>query len=364
MAQRDGRELNKTIGDLEKSIAFDNKNSLFHFSLGRTFLHKGSEKATNPRERNKWVRKSIDEFHRAIELEPSRSDYHFHLSMSYGCLVYPPSFYWKVIQSSFTRTALLNPTDNHHLYSIGLYYLNQYHRLKNIDRTTEEIRPVSNKNYLTMSKDNYQLYFRKLLDVNEEYLGKILKKSFSLTHQYDDLKAVIRDISHDHAFFARFLDGKGMWEEAEREYREAINLDPANPIHYSHLAHALFRKRYYEDAIYWWQKQKFIDPGNGKPYIFSANSFMKLKRFDDALRELHDLMRLYPENINYQIKLIRTLIKADRVDEAIKEYHEILEKNPNLSKEMYDSVLYFQKRGNYKKATKILNKALISALNR
>ncbi len=68
--------------------------------------------------------------------------------------------------------------------------------------------------------------------------------------------------------------------------------------------------------------------------------------------------------LNYQIKLIRTLMKADRVDEAIKEYHKILERNPNLSKQMYDSVLYFQKKGNYKKAAKVLNKALISALNR
>jgi tetratricopeptide (TPR) repeat protein len=245
-----------------------------------------------------------------------------------------------------------------------MYYLNEYQRLKTITRVTVGVGSSNYKRYAAMSKENYQFYFKKLLEVNEEYSAKILGKCFSVTPNYTDLKAVIRDTANGHAYLARFLKGKGMWKEAEREYREAINLEPANPIHYSRFAHALFRRKYYEDAIYWWQKQKLIDPGDGEPYLFSADSFMKLKRFDDALRELRDLMRLYPENVNYQIKLIKTLIKADRVDEAIKGYRKILEKNPNLSKEMYDSVLHFQKKGNYKKAAKILNKAVISALNR
>jgi len=363
MANQDGKGPQKTIGYLEKCIAIDNGNALFHFSLGRAFLHKGLE-ATQLRARNEWVRKSIYEFHKAIDVRPTSSDYHFHLGMSYGSLPYPPPFYWKVIQDSFRRTAMLNPTDILHLHSMGIYYLNEYSRLRNIRRNDPDMGLPYYERYGTLSKDNYQFYFRKLLNVNEEYLGKILARSFAVNQQYIDLKRVIRDTPSDHAFLARFLNRKGMWEEAKKEYREAINLEPANPIHYSNFAYALFKRGGFEQAVQWWQKQKLIDPGDGKPYLFSADSFMKLKRFDDANRELRDLMRLYPENVNYQIKLIKTLIKADRVDEAIKEYRKILEKNPNLSKEMYDSVLHFQKKGNYKKAAKILNKALISALNR
>ncbi|MFX0201847.1 MAG: tetratricopeptide repeat protein [Candidatus Hodarchaeota archaeon] len=345
MAHQDGRGPRKTIGYLEKCIAIDNENALFHFSLGRAFLHEGLAEGRQIGVRNKWIRRSIDEFHKAIDLEPSNSDYHFHLGMSYGSLPYPPPFHWEIIQNSFERTILLNPTNVQHLYSVGIYYLNKYHRLKTIKRVAVGVGSSHYKRYAAMSKENYQLYFRKLLDVNEEYLDKVLKKCFSVTQKYTDLKDVIRNTANDHGFFARFLDEKGMWKEAEREYREAINLEPANQNHYSRFAHALARRRYYVDAIYWWQKQKLIDPGDRKPYLFSADSFMKLKRFDDAFRELRDLMRLYPENVNYQIKLIKTFIKADRVDEAIKEYRKILEKNPHLSKEMYDSVLHFQKKG-------------------
>jgi tetratricopeptide (TPR) repeat protein len=224
MANQDGKELNKTIGYLEKCIAIDDNNALFHFSLGRTYLRRGLVRFRKPIERNKWLRRSIFEFQKAIELEPSHSDYHFHLGISYGNLAYPPHFYCEVIQNSFTRTAMLNPTDIRHLSSMKEYYLNKYNRIKSIGMNTEEIGSINYKKYEALLKENYQFYF--------------------------------------------------------------------------------------------------------------------------------------------QLNLIRNLLEAGRLDEAIEGYHKILEKNPNLSKEMYDSVLYFQKKGKNRYAVKILNKALVSTLNR
>jgi len=364
IAQRDGRELNKTIRDLERSIAFDNKNSLFHFSLGRTFLHKGLEKATKPTERNKWLRKSIDEFHRAIELEPSRSDYHFHLGMSYGSLGYPPPFYRRIIQDSFQRTVMLNPTDVRHLYSIGIYYLNEYHRLKTIKRVTVGVGSSHYKRYAAMSKENYQFYFKKLLNVNEEYLDRILKKCFSVTQRYADLKAVIRDTPYDHVFLARFLKNREMWKDAEKEFLKAINLDSANPDLYFDFAYSYFERREFENAIKWWQKQKRANPKGKTAYLYLADTYQRLNRFDDAARELRTLINLYPENTSFKIKLIRIFIAADQLHEAIKEYQQLIGKDLNFSKEVYDSLCYHKQRGNYKGATKILEKALSSAHQR
>jgi len=361
MAQQHEKEPNQIIGYLEKSNAIEGKNSLFHFSLGRAYLHKGLTDVTKISEKNQWIRRSINEFQKAINLEPVNSDYHFHLGISYGSLAYPPHFYWKVIQNSFKRTAILNPTEIRHLDSIGIYYLNEYNRLINISRDTSDLRL---EKYVAMSRKNYQFYFRKLLEVNEEYLGKILARCFAGTQQHSDLRGVIRDTPSDHAFLAHFLNKKGMWEEAKKEYKEAINLEPINPNHYSKLAYALFRRGDYRNAIYWWQKQKALDPQDDNPYLCSVNGFMKLKRFDEALRELRDLMVLYPQNINYQVKLIRILLAARRVDEAIHEYHKIMGNDPHFSKTMYDTILRYQRKGDYRKATRILNDALLSALNR
>jgi len=364
MGHQDWKELNKIMSYLERSVAIDDKNALFHFSLGRVFLNKGLTEATQLRARNRWIRKSTDEFQKAAGLEPTHSDYHFHLGISYGCLAYPPPFYWKVIQNSFRRTAMLNPTNVHHLYPIGIYYLNESDRLKNIGESTGEIGLSYYKKYAAMSKDNYQSYFRKLLDINDGYLGGILKKCFSVTQEYNDLKAVIRDTPNDHAFLARFLNNKGMWQEAKKEFLAAINLEPDNPIHNSDFAYALFKRGDFENAIHWWEKQKILDPRDKRAYLFLANGFMKLKQFDDALRELRDLIALYPANIKYQVKLIRTLLAAHRVDEAIDEYHKIMGKNPNFSKDIYDTARYYQRKGNYSKATKILNKAISLVLNK
>jgi tetratricopeptide (TPR) repeat protein len=363
IAHHDGRDLNKAIGYLEKCVAMDSKKALFRFSLGRAYLRKGLAETANRGKKNKWVRKSIDEFHRAVELEPSNSDYHFHLGRSFGCLAYPPPFYWKVIHNSFKRAAILNPTDVRHLYSMGLYYLNEYRRFKEVNENREELSPLNYAEYETLSRDNYQLYFRKLLSVNEEYLGRILEKCFSVTQEYTDLKGVARDVPNDHAFLARFLNRKGLWEESKKEFQLAIELEPTNTIHYVDYAHALSKRGCHENAIYWWQKLKALDPRDERPYLLSANEFVNLKRFDEALGELHDLGALYPRNSHYRLKLIETLLAAQRVDEAINEYAKMIGEKPHFSKATYDTICHYQKKGNYTKVIRILKKALSSDIN-
>jgi tetratricopeptide (TPR) repeat protein len=363
-ANQDGKALNKTIGELEKCIAIDNDNALFHFFLGRTYLRKELGKVAKQTGKNRWVRNAIDEFHRAIELKPSASDYHFHLGISYGSLDYPPPFYRRIIQDSFQRTVMLNPTDVRHLYSIGTYYLNEYDRLRKIGLNTGETSTANYKNHMEISKDNYQFFFRKLLEVDDEYLTKILKDIFSVTKRHTDLKTVIRDISRDHALFARFLNNRGMWEEARNEYMMAIKLAPSNPIRYAEFANAFSSRRDFGNAITWWQKQKIINPQDERIYLSLSYGFMRLNRFDDALRELHELIKLNPENINYQVKLIMTLLASRRVDEAIDEYYELMEKNQNFPKSAYDTIRHYQREGDYSSVTKILKKALTSTPNR
>jgi len=362
-AQHDGQEQDRVIGYLEKCVAIDSGSPLFHFSLGRAYLRKGLAEAAKRGEKNKWVRKSIDEFHRAVELEPSNSDYHFHLGRSFGCLPYPPSFYWKVIHNSFKRAAILNPTDVRHLYSLGLYYLNEYRRFKEVNGNSDESSPLNYAEYTAPSRDNFQLYFRKLLSVNEEYLGGILENCFSVTQAHTDLKGVIRDVPDDHAFLARFLNRKGLWEESKSEFQLAIELEPTNKIHYVGYAHALSKRGCHENAIYWWQKLKALDPRDERPYLSSVNDFVRLKRFDEALGELHDLVALYPRNSHYRLKLIETLLAAQRVDEAINEYSKIIGETPHFSKATYDMIRHYQQKGNYTKVIRILKKALSSDIN-
>ena len=362
--QHDRQELDRVIGYLEKCVAIDSRSPLFHFSLGRAYLRKGLAKATNISEKKRWLRKSIHEFHEAINFNPVNSDYHFHLGISCGSLAFPPPLYWELIQNAFRRTAMLNPTDIRHLNSMGTYYLNEYRRFKNVKQNAEKIGPLNYKKYAALSRDNYELYFKKLLEVNEEYLNKIVDHCFSVTQTYPDLRRVIGDVPNDHAFLAHFLNRKGMWEEAKKEFQLAIEMEPNSSIHYSNYAHALFRRGDFEQAIQWWQKQKVLDPRNEEPYLSPVDAFVKLKRFDDALRELRDLMVLYPENINYRVKLIRILLAARRVDEAIDEYCKMIGNELHLSKATYDTIRHYQRKGDHQKVIRILNETLSSALRK
>jgi tetratricopeptide (TPR) repeat protein len=364
MAHRGGREQDDIIEYLEKSIAIDPQGALFHFSLGRAYLKKALAEVPGARERNQWIRKSIDEFQKTVDLQPSNSDYHFHLGLSYGSLAYPPPFYWKVIGISFYRTAMLNPTDVSHLYSVGIYYLNEYHRLKNLNRNMANGGLSNYVGYAAIARENYRLYFRKLLNVNEEHLGKILDSCFSVTQDYPDLKGVIRDKPDDHAFLARFLNKKGMWRDAKKEFQEAIDLEPESLTHYSNFARALFRRGDFKEAIRLWKKQQSLDARDEKAYLSLTNGFIRLRLFDEALREMRDLLRIYPEETSYQFKLIRILLAAKRVDEAIDEYHKMRGKDPDFPREMYETVRHHQRTGNYSKAKKILSDHLSSVSQR
>jgi tetratricopeptide (TPR) repeat protein len=364
MARKDGRDPNRAIRYLNNCILIDGKNPSFHFTLGREFLRKGLAKAVKRNEQSRWLRESLYEFRKAIDLRPSSSDYHFHLGINYGAFYYHPAFYWRKIQDSFVRTAFLNPTDVRHLYTIGMYYLNEYGRLRNRGWNFGGMWSKDYEHYLLMTKENYQSYFRKLLEVNEDYLGEILQKCFSVTDKYFDLKAVIRETPSDHTFLAKFLHNKGMWEEAKREFLAAINLEPTNPVHYSAFAYCFYNKGDYENAIYWWQRQKLLNDRDEKIYLTLADVFIKLRRFDDALKELRDSIDLDPENINYRIKLIETLIAAQRINEAIDEYRKLMGEHQDFSKLMYDKMRYYQKTRNYAEAVSILNKAVSSFRNK
>lgn len=364
MARKDGRDPNKAIRYLENCILIDKKNPSFHFTLGREFLRKGLAKAVKRNEKSRWLRESIYEFRKAIDLKPSSSDYHFHLGINYGSLGYPPFFYWKIIQNSFERTMMLNSTDVRHLYFIGVYYLNEYQKLKHMGWPIEEKGPANKENYLTISRDNYQLYFRKMGDVDEGYLGKILNACFSVTQDYVDLRSLIGDTARSHLILARFLHSKGMWEEAKNQYMIAINLEPLNPIYYAEFANAFSSRMDFENAITWWQKQKMVNPQDERIYLSLSYGFMRLNRFDDALRELHELIKLNPENINYRIKLIRTLLVARRLDEAVDEYRKVMGKTKSFSESSYEKIRQYQRKGDYPEAIRILNEALVSAVNR
>jgi len=364
MAHHDGNDLNRAIGYLEKCVAIDGGSPLFHFSLGTVYLRKGLAEAAKRGKKNRWVRKSIDELHKAIELKPSASEYHFHLGISYGALGYPPALYWGRIEDSFERTALLNPTDVRHLYAIGIYYLREYQRLKHTGLTIEGMGPTHNKIYSAKSKENYQLFFRRSVNVDEEYLTKILEKSFRVTQEYTELRSLIRDTARSHVILARFLSGNGMWKEARKEYMMAINREPFNPIYYAEFANAFSIRGDFENAIKWWQKQKMVNPRDKEIYLSLSYGFMRLNRVDEALRELRELIELNPENINYHVKLIRTLLVARRHDEAVDEYYKVVGKNKSFSRSSYDRIRQYQMKGDYPKAVRILNEALASAVNR
>ncbi len=364
MAQHDWHELDRVTGYLEKCVAIDSRSSLFHFSLGRAYLRKGLAEAAKRGEKNKWARKSIDEFHRAIELEPSNSDYHFHLGNSYIFLAYPPQFYCDLIQNSFERAIMLNPTHTGRLYSVGVYYLRESDLLRKTGQNVGDISSFDYEKYVAMSRENYQFYFRKLLNTNGEYLGKVLTTCYSVSQEYPDLRGVIRDASSDHAFLAGFLNRNGMWEPAKVEFQKSIELEPNNPSRYSDFARALFERGEYENAIYWWQKQKVLTPRDDGPYLFAANGFMKLKRFDDALRELRSLIAVNPENIAYRARLIRTLLAVHRFDEAIEEYCKMVEGEPHPARTTCNTIQHHRKRGDHKEVARIINEGLSSVLQR
>ncbi len=127
------------------------------------------------------------------------------------------------------------------------------------------------------------------------------------------------------------LGNLGLFDDAIKEYKEALRIDPELEEAYANMGNALFGKGLLDEAIKEYKEALKINPELAKAYANMGNAYADKGLTDDAIKEYKEALRINPEYAAAHTNLGSTFAKKGMVDEAIKEYKEALRINPEYA---------------------------------
>lgn len=145
------------------------------------------------------------------------------------------------------------------------------------------------------------------------------------------------------------LQEQGNLEEAEKMYREAIELDPQYCDAMDNLGQLLRRKGNIDEAISWYKKSIEINPENPVAHQNLALAYHFQGETDDAINEYQVLINIDPDNPEGYYGLGNIYLELNQPEEAIsnfKKAEELYEKtsSPYLADAKFSlGLAYFTK---------------------
>jgi tetratricopeptide (TPR) repeat protein len=121
------------------------------------------------------------------------------------------------------------------------------------------------------------------------------------------------------------------YDEAEKEYREVIRINLNYMAAHYNLGNLLADLKRYDEAEKEYRETIRISPDFVQAHYNLGNLFRDLKRFDKAEKEFKEAIRINPDHAEAHNNLGNLLKDLKRYDEAEKEYREAIRINPNLA---------------------------------
>ncbi len=122
---------------------------------------------------------------------------------------------------------------------------------------------------------------------------------------------------------------KGQFDEAIKEYQEALRLDPQYADAGYSLGSAFLRKGQIDVAVSQFQEVIRLDPNNADAYNSLGSACLKQGRIDEAISQFQEAVRLQPDDADAHYNLGNALRRKGRIDEAITQYQEVTRLKPD-----------------------------------
>ncbi|MDD5687754.1 MAG: tetratricopeptide repeat protein [Elusimicrobia bacterium] len=148
------------------------------------------------------------------------------------------------------------------------------------------------------------------------------------------------------------------FEEAEREYREATKLGFSYAESHYNLGNLLYNSKRYLEAEKEYKEAIRIDPNRSEAHNSLGVLLDDSKRFKEAEKEFRDAIRINPNCVDARTNLGILLYNSNKLEEAEKELREAIIINPDSEKAYFNLglLLYYSKR--YEEAEKEYKKVL------
>jgi tetratricopeptide (TPR) repeat protein len=136
-----------------------------------------------------------------------------------------------------------------------------------------------------------------------------------------------------HYNYGAVLQQLGRFDEAEKEYRATLRIDPSYMKVYVNMASLLMSKSKLDEAKKYYDRAIQLDPSSGEVHAGYAYLLERLGRADEARAEYENAIRVTPKKS--AARLFYTygafLDKRGELDAAIAQYQSALEVDPNLA---------------------------------
>jgi protein O-mannosyl-transferase len=122
---------------------------------------------------------------------------------------------------------------------------------------------------------------------------------------------------------------RGQLDEAIREYRESLRLNPYYGLTHYNLGNALLQKGEVDEAIQHYQLSILLLPMSVDSYNNLGLALRKKGRVDEAIRQFQQAVRLKPDDADIHYNLGAALAQRGQMDEAIRQFQEALRLQPD-----------------------------------
>jgi tetratricopeptide (TPR) repeat protein len=246
---------------------------------------------------NKLEDIAIEEYRRAIELEPDFAPAHFNLGV---LLIRQKCGKEDEAIKEFREVINLLPDWGNVRYWLARELLkkDQYEEAIFLIYDAIGLEPDEFNNFY----DEILSYFitKELFKKGEEFFKRTIDIFDDLAHSRENLKEVFAlNFSYSYNGLAEIYRSRGLLDEAITNYRQAIRLFPLNAYFHWNLADIYFSKNLLNEAIS--EYKESIKYGIKKAFVHKklADALMKNGQFLDAQQEYREAMKLEPDNEKY-----------------------------------------------------------------
>ena len=140
-----------------------------------------------------------------------------------------------------------------------------------------------------------------------------------------------------HSGYGTYLEAIGKFDEAVRERQLAQKFDPLSPFANADVGYPLYYARKYDEALNWYRKGLELDPNYSWAHLWIGQVYVQKGMFTEAIDEINQAIKLKGGDIRAKATLGHAYAVSGRRDDALK----VIQELQNLSKDRYVSPYYF-----------------------
>ncbi len=191
--------------------------------------------------------------------------------------------------------------------------------IESFERSIRTLEEISDEKELAGNMNKLALLY--------EYVGRL----DNAEKEFKDAIKINPDYAIAHYNLGILLDDLKRYDEAEKEYRKAIRINPDYADAYYNLGILLKDLKRFEEAEKEYREVIRINPNDGEARNNLGNLLSNLKRFEEAEKEYREVIRINPDYAKAHYNLGILLDDLKRFEEAEKEYREVIRINPDFA---------------------------------